>query len=172
MGRVWLGHVDPKIESIDELDPRVYQTTMKLIRLGAKLEIGKGPEDFEKGIYCTNLTYPQVLELINKKEERLLPGEIDKINELFKEICEYSKEYYQAKQLGDRVIIAEDNLHAIESKYEETILPKIFMLSPPARKILKDRIKARLFNLGSHIKSDVYEKTIEDMEDTGSKVFG
>ena len=31
MGRVWLGHVDPKIESIDELDPRVYQTTMKLI---------------------------------------------------------------------------------------------------------------------------------------------
>ena len=102
----------------------------------------------------------------------MLPGEIDKIDELFKEICEYSKEYYQAKQLGDRVIIAEDNLHAIESKYEETILPKIFMLSPPARKILKDRIKARLFNLGSHIKSDVYEKTIEDMEDTGSKVFG
>ena len=46
------------------------------------------------------------------------------------------------------------------------------MLSPPARKILKDRIKARLFNLGSHIKSDVYEKTIEDMEDPGSKVFG
>ena len=49
---------------------------------------------------------------------------------------------------------------------------RAIQITQTARKILKDRIKARLFNLGSHIKSDVYEKTIEDMEDTGSKVFG
>lgn len=165
MEKVWLGHIDPKINSLDDLDPRVYKTTMKLIRLGAKLEIGKGPGEFEKGIYCTNLTYPQVVELINK-EEKILPGEIHQIDEIFRDICSYSKEYHQAKRLEGL-----DKADRIKRSYKESIIPRIFKLSEPARNMLKARIKARVFNIGPVLRSEVYDDTLEDI-DHRETIFG
>ena len=149
--KVWIGNVDASINSIDELDPRTFQTTMKLIRLGAKLEIGKGPRpEYGNGIYCTNLTYPEIQELINKEEVLTKDDELI-VDVLFNDLCEASR-------------------NSDKDKYENVIMPRVYRLSPPAKKLLRERINS-FMRANDTISNDLV-KTLDDMKEPENVVFG
>ena len=168
--RVWLGNVDSSIKSIDELDPRIFQTTMKLIRLGAKLEIGPGPlPEYGNGIYCTNLTYPEIQELI-KKEEVITKEEEMAVDILFNDLCEVSENRNRIMNHASMGINVEDILGSVTDKYEKVIMPRIYRLSPPAKKLLRDKLIKHISTYNPI--NNVLGQALNDMENPKDIVFG
>lgn len=202
-GKIWIENVEREVKDASQLDPNIYKIPMWLMQHGGNIEIGPGmpPEkrdhdmepmhgekiDYGNGIYCTNLTVDQIVQLLKEKdvEERALEAQQkasedldmdveptmeelgldleNKVDSIVASIYRKSRNYRLGRSHLLMGIPIGDALENLVASYESDIVPKINGLSDEEKKELLEKLQGVLDNPIVNIERGFFTKSIESI---------